>query len=610
MATTIGGVVVCAASAWIAVMRGDVDLRNGLLFGTGIMLVLNGMLGMQRSNREGASRTVEEPAARAPSSKLPLLDRITATHVLLAIAILEVVINRVAVPLLRPEKGKPPSWHTLLDYFGLFLFYFVGVLAAMVIGLRCVQAVKSRVELPALVATGLVGIASLFATVPLIISAPAALTMLLEALFAIAVISVCASAVNRGSDIGVQIGLPIIAVPLLFHTAAALGAVFVWPDNQFDGPGADLSHVGVIALAIAALASPYCFAPRPFARAVTRPGPVVIAMGFAALGAVLARAYYPSVAKAASLAIGVEMNEQQADPRLALYLLALATLAWTLASCAWAASAARRQIGLGLAFVLLGGYGFHWSHHYLLPMLGMMMIADAARRVREDEVAAMPIASETPPILDPTWSTYTGAVAQGLKRALSDVHSLTTRGEGGLVSTVIVGEAAGIQVRCRIERIDGCVLALDVVLGREIDELRGATLTMWAIAPRALGANPAGPPAAPLFKTGDESFDERFKTRGSALAFAKLLDEDLRTRAVTALDGWLAYWDKEALRYRVYPGRGAPLDHPMPLSDLALGRSATKSEELVVVVELLVDIAKRGVPTAPPAAEPSELEAS
>ncbi len=606
MATTIGGVVVCAAAAWIAVMRGDVDLRNGLLFGTGIMLVLNGMLGIQRSNREGAARTIEEPATRPRGTKLPLLDRITATHVLLAIAILEVVINRVAVPLLRPEKGKPPAWHTLLDYVGLFLFYFVGVLAVMVIGQRCVQAVKSRPELPTLVSTALVGLAGLFATVPLIISAPAALTMLLEALFAFAVLAICASAVARGNDIGVQIGLPIIAIPLLIHTSAALGAVFVWPDNQFDGPGADLSSIGVIALAIAALASPYCFAPRPFARAVTRPGPVVIAMGAAALGAILARAYYPSVAKAASLAIGVEMNEQQADPRLALYLLALATLAWTLASCAWAASAARRQIGLGLSFVLLGGYGFHWSHHYLLPMLGMMMIADAARRVREDEVAAMPLASETPPIPDTTWSTYTGAVVQGLKRILSDVHSLTTRGEGGLVSTVIVGEAAGIQVRCRIERIDGCVLALDVVLGREIDELRGATLTMWAIAPRAHGANPAGPPAAPLFKTGDESFDERFKTRGSALAFKRLLDEDLRIRAVTTLDGWLAYWENEALRYRVYPGRGAPLDHPMPLSDLSLGRSATQAERLVVVVELLVDIAKRGVPATP--AAPSELE--
>lgn len=609
MATTIGGAVVIGASAWLAVARGGVDLRNGLFFCTGVMLVLNGLLQLARVRAEGGPRAVEESGPRR--AKVPLLDRITVTHVLLVVAILEVVINRVAVPLLRPSQGMPPAWHTALDYFGLFLFYFAGVLAAMAIAQRCIQAVQQRSELPQLVATALVGIAALFACVPLVISAPAALTILLEALFALAVIAVCASAVGRDRDLGVQIGLPIIAVPLLIHTATALGAVFVWPENQFDGPGSDLASAGVIGLALAALASPYCFAPRPFARSVTRPGPVVVAMGTAAIGAVLARAEYPTVAKAAGLAIGVEMNDQQADPRLALYLLALATLTWTLASCARAASGARREIGLGLGFVLLGGYGFHWSHHYLLPLFGLVLIAQAAKRVREDEIAAMPIASETPAIPDSTWSTYIGAVTQGCKRVLDDVHSLTTRGEGGLVSTVIVGEAGGMQVRARIERIDGAVLALDVVLGRECDELRSATLTVWAHATRGMGANPAAPPAAPLFKTGDESFDERFKTRGSALAFRQLLDADLRTRAVTTLDGgWLAYWDKEGLRYRVYPGRGAPLDHPMPLSDLALGRSATQAELVVVLIELLVDIAKRGVPAQPVAAEPTELEAS
>src|SRR4051794_29203316 len=136
MTTTIGGVVVIAAAAWIAVMRGGVDLRNGLLFGTGVMLVLNGMLGLQRSQVEGAPREMPEAAPRGPG--VPLLDRITTTHVLLVLALLEVVINRAAVPLLRPETGAPPAWHTLLDYFGLFLFYFTGVLAAIAIAQRCV----------------------------------------------------------------------------------------------------------------------------------------------------------------------------------------------------------------------------------------------------------------------------------------------------------------------------------------------------------------------------------------------------------------------------------------------------------------------------------------
>ena len=133
---------------------------------------------------------------------------------------------------------------------------------------------------------------------------------------------------------------------------------------------------------------------------------------------------------------------------------------------------------------------------------------------------------------------------------------------------------------------------------------------MWAIPPRALGVNPAGPPAAPIFRTGDPPFDERFKTRGSALAFQRLFDEGLRARAVATIDGWMSYWEDESLRYRVYPGRGAPLDHPMPLSDLALGRAAATADRLVAVVELLVEIAARGVRQNPREAAPEPTELS
>jgi hypothetical protein len=174
---------------------------------------------------------------------------------------------------------------------------------------------------------------------------------------------------------------------------------------------------------------------------------------------------------------------------------------------------------------------------------------------------------------------------------------------------VIVGTARGVDVRTRIERIDGSVVALDVVVGREVEESAGSTLTVWAAPARGLGSNPPGPPSQPAVEAGDPAFDRKFRVRGDAAALGALFDDAARARAVAALDGWLAYWRDRGLRYRVYPGRGAPLDHPLPVSDLALGRVPNHAERLVTVIELLIELGGRALVPAPAPAPAEEATA-
>ena len=57
---------------------------------------------------------------------------------------------------------------------------------------------------------------------------------------------------------------------------------------------------------------------------------------------------------------------------------------------------------------------------------------------------------------------------------------------------------------------------------------------------------------------------------------------------------------RQSLRHRVFPGQGAPLDLPFPLSQLAMERRATPEsvERLVLVVELCAEIAAPGLTSA------------
>src|SRR5512139_3499029 len=104
--------------------------------------------------------------------------------------------------MLRPAQGAPPSWHTVLDYAGLFLFYFTGSLAAVLIGVRVVEGLRTSTTVRDWIANVSLAAASVLAAIPLVIAAPAQLVFLLELTFAIAVIALVSTSIGRGRDLG------------------------------------------------------------------------------------------------------------------------------------------------------------------------------------------------------------------------------------------------------------------------------------------------------------------------------------------------------------------------------------------------------------------------
>jgi len=502
-------------------------------------------------------------SGRRPSS-LPLF------FILLLVAVAEVAINRVAVDALRPDKDIP-GWHSALSYAGLFLYYFASTLAA---GALVLRATRDRL-LPRAIAIVALAVVGAFAAA----QAPSDFTsFLLETIFAITVVAVVGAAVLASTDLGASIGMVLCASPLVIHY---YGTIF---KHSLGSPDSDLpetvQHYGVFALCIAALASPYCFAPRPLARSLARPLPLIVGLFVLTMGAMLVRMKFSWAAFLAQHVLGIDLGPGLPPSEMALYLLAIATLAWTI-------TAARSEIALGLGLLFLGGYGFAWPLAFLLGGAGLVVLGDALPRIAE--------VTRTPAIDDATWQEYTTQLTTALRAKGEKVTAVTSRGEEDSQSTILVTTRRDIAIKVRLERIAGSLLCVDLVCGKDVGDTRQSALTVagrvegWM----AAGEHPEPPPAAPPLRTGDDAFDRRFKVKGDGKALFTLFDDGIRARATASLDGWLAYWPGESLRWRMYPGMGAPLDHPVPVSDLVLKRAAN-ADRLASVIELVAEISARG----------------
>lgn len=545
-------------------------------------------------------------------SQRPRASSLSLFLVLLLVAIAEVVINRLAVEALRPSGPPIPSWHAALSYVGLFLYYFASTLTAGALAIRAAEDIReARREplsqlrvLPRAIVLGALAVVGAYA----IASTPSDSTSyMLETLFAATVVMTVGSAVRGSTDLGASIGTLLLASPLVIHY---YGTVFKHSIlSTAAAADSDLPETvqryGLYALCIAALASPYCFAPRPLVRSLPRPVPLIVGLIVLTVGAGLVRMRFLTASFLSMHGLGIDLGIGVPAGEMALFLLAIATLAWTITSCALAESEPRREVGLGIGLLVLGGYGFAWPLAFLLGAAGLVALGDALPRLGAAEHGAGP---RTPPIDDATWQAYVSGLTESLRAGGEKVNAVTARGEDDAQSTIIVTARGGVPLKVRLERIGGALLCVDVVCGKDVGDARIAALTVAARGEGWMGpaSHPEPPPATPPIRTGDETFDRRFRCAGDGKALFTLLDDGLRARAAASLDGWLAYWTGLSLRWRLYPGLGAPLDLPVPVSDLVLRRAGSgAADRLASAIELVAEIGARGdLPKNEPEPEP------
>lgn len=490
-----------------------------------------------------------------------------------------------------PQKLVPPGWYVALDYLALFLLYFVtvvGVLTLVVGRLEHAQRARrdgqARLEL---IPAGIFTLALAAAVAGGATNHAGPPWLVWGALTGIGVTAVAMTWLRR-PGLATAVGVTAVAVPLIIYGGGALLTRRLWSEAEiFDGAArASFGAATRLAVTLAALASPYLLAPRPLGRTIVRPAPFVAGLAVAATGAVLLSLDYLSTIAAINRGLGLDLEPRAASRWIAFYLLAFATVAWTIVACLTAPTPARRRLGVGFGLVVLAGVGFGWPMNFAVAAVGILTMADASEAEREERRAWGPA---TPMIDDEIWHGFVGQVVTRLRGDGGDVSAVSVRGDHGQIATVVLAERAGVPVRLCVTRVAGCVISIDLICGRE-----SAAAPRWSLVTRSSG-HPEPPAAGPGFVVGDPPFDARFRCAGDRAALTAAIDPGDRARLAAGLDGWLAGWPGAAVRHRVYPGHGAGVDDLLPLTALAARRALPASEAtpLLARIALCVDIAAR-----------------
>jgi hypothetical protein len=548
---------------------------------------------------------------------------VSLVYLLLLLASAELAVNRLAVPTLQPHGHAPPLWHEVLSYAGLFLLYFASTLAVGVLLAKLwhlVRGPERAVGARAIPAWGVVAVGVAFIALAIVNIAHdpgEKMSFAFDSAFTLLLLMLVVHLALAPGDLWTRLGVVALCVPLVIHYYAPFRLMFIdsaearWGDLPLT-----MQDWGKWTTVATANLLPYLFIPKPPYSAILRPAPLAVAAFVTVVGAVILRQHFEVGMELASKGMGIEISAGEPTSHIALYVIALGALAWTVVACVSAPALARRDIGVGLGLVVIGGYGFDWPLQYLCSAAGLFTIGEAARAVRAQELALAraPAARSfrPPPIAADSWQRWITALVDALRELGPGAKpsSVTVGGDGPVQTTHVLVNRHDVSVQLRVQRVRDGVECIDVICGRPPPAGTAPAWTLYARPQRFGSPGHDEPPACSgaATRTGDAAFDERFRVRDRGEITARLLDDDLRARATALVDGWIACWPDVALEYRVYPGRGAPLDSPIAITQLAFrGDQPAPVERTVRLLELLAEMAARGGLTSAADREPEQL---
>ncbi|MCA9666958.1 MAG: hypothetical protein KC503_15270 [Myxococcales bacterium] len=507
--------------------------------------------------------------------------RISLVSILTIATTFELVLNRVIVRLVpRPKAAAATKAgiYDAIDSFGLFFFYFVGLLALGLVAWGVVVLIRDRKLLDIASRTVLAIAGALFlplAALGQVIQLPAAVAPHLNTAFGVFIASLVVITLRRNISLRHKIGIVYLAAPLLLHVywlltqqitaIAPVGARADLPSRLFE--------IGEHMVIVGAFVAFFFFAPLARVRSFFEPIPLAVAIIITGAVGAFAQLRYPVAAQAAYYGLGINLPAPSFQE--ALHLAALFWFTLT-ATGLFSRGGAERGLGYGLVLIALSGFQLQLPYQFLLTAAGMLLLlrgALASESEREVEEQRSHASAPKPE----QWKRYLERVAEP---------------DDAIEAVVLQNERSHIA-RLRATR-DGRELTVRVIArGAQVEELE---LT--------LGSRPRGDAPACLSRRRNRrghrvpgergtrvDFDSEYTLRDNTGGVAEALSSpDLREGLARLLHGTLRIWPEEGLRYTTRPLEDG---WPLPVAEIAFDPEGAGTEDVQALVALLASIADR-----------------
>ena len=558
--------------------------------------------------------------------RLPLLPT------LLVAVLLEVVLHRAVLQLIKPQLLEPETAIFRLFNEGIgpvaFFFALLLALACLTWGLyetlrsedtfalpwRIVIGLFSCVLLPIAIVGGLMATAGLKAPDRSLL----AMAPYLNGAFSLMVAAILSALLSRPAPILAKVGVSLLALPLFlfayygYYAAGSLGGPPGAPAQYeqvvraaevaqhgravytFMGYWVFLCFVPLIGLGDGlapgqgSLAARARHAFTQHGRVLGEVGPLLVGLGVGLGFGVAVKLLYPIARSLAEAVMAYDLPPPSAAGLLPVGSATL--LALTLAALAWRPGPTR-MVAAGLLALISAGFQLAEPLHHLLALVGLLAVAIGVAQTWE-RASESALAATTPMIPEDRWQRFLVDVARGLFGEAPPGAAVARWMEGGTQAWQLRGTWRGLPLQAEFARREGRVLAVTIRLGEE-----GVGRPDWALV--LASGRPGVPGAAP---------ELRMEIQDHAMVTGRLLTDPLRERLRDLVRGRVEVWLGAGLRYGLEARWDvADLGEVLPLAVLAGPVEAAGDAprgRFLALCDLLADLAV--VAEVPPVGEPAE----